>query len=92
MTVGWQEHGGAPHAPAPPEPRHFLPPWPIFIRGAGLLAVAATLFAIAWKAVRLSLILGAPISLVLGVTGLLAAWAAAIHLTGGERFDDHPWV
>jgi hypothetical protein len=28
----------------------------------------------------------------LAVAGFLLAWAAAIHLTGGQRFDDHPWV
>lgn len=92
MTIGWQEHGGAPHPPAPPEPRHLLPPWPVFIRGVGLLAMALTFIALAWKALRVSLILGAPFSLVLAVSGFLAAWAAAIHLTGGEKFDDHPWV
>ncbi|HEY4669327.1 MAG TPA: hypothetical protein VIH05_06095 [Tepidiformaceae bacterium] len=92
MTIGWQDHGGAPHPPAPPEPRHLLPPWPIFLRGVGLFAMALTLLAFAWKVVRLSLLLGAPVALVLGAGGLLAAWGAAIHLTGGEKFDDHPWV
>jgi hypothetical protein len=58
----------------------------------GLFAMALTLLAFAWKVVRLSLLLGAPVALVLGAGGLLAAWAAAIHLTGGEKFDDHPWV
>jgi hypothetical protein len=28
----------------------------------------------------------------LALGGLLSAWAAALHLTGGEKFDDHPWV
>lgn len=92
MTIGSQEHDGTPHPPAPREPRDLLPPWPIFIRGLVLLAMAFTLIAFAWKVVRLSLILGAPVSVVLGVAGLLAAWAAAIHLTGGEKFDDHHWA
>jgi len=26
------------------------------------------------------------------VAGVFAAWAAAIHLTGGEKFDDNPFV
>ncbi len=34
----------------------------------------------------------APVGLLLGAGGVLSAWAAAIHLTGGERFDDHPFV
>jgi hypothetical protein len=92
MTLGWQEHGGAPHPPAPPEPRRLLPPWPLFIRGLGLLAIALSFFALGWRVVRASLLLGAPLSLVLATGGVLAAWAAAIHLTGGEKFDDHPWV
>jgi hypothetical protein len=37
-------------------------------------------------------VLAAPVAGVLGVGGVLAAWAAAIHVTGGELFDDHPWV
>jgi hypothetical protein len=26
------------------------------------------------------------------IAALLLAWAAAIHLSGGERRDDHPYV
>jgi hypothetical protein len=34
----------------------------------------------------------APLSAVLGMSSLLAGWAAVIHLTGGEKFDDHPFI
>lgn len=84
-------HHGAPHEPAPPEPR-FRPPSPeMVVRGAALggLAVAAGWGAI--SAVKASAFL-APVGAVLGVASLLAGWAAAIHLTGGEKFDDHPFV
>ena len=84
-------HGAAPHEPAPPEPRFRPPSVEMVVRGAALggLAVAASWGAL--SAVRLSVFL-APVSAVLGIAGLLAAWAAAIHLTGGEKFDDHPFV
>lgn len=84
-------HGEAPHEPAPPEPR-FRPPSPeMVVRGTALagLAVAAGWGAV--SAMRAS-VLFAPLSAVLGATSVLAGWAAAIHLTGGEKFDDHPFV
>lgn len=84
-------HHGAPHEPVPPEPR-FRPPSPeMVVRGTALggLAVAAGWGAI--SALKASAFL-APLSAVLGLASLLAGWAAAIHLTGGEKFDDHPFV
>lgn len=36
--------------------------------------------------------LASPIAALLGTAGILSMWAAMIHVTGGERFDDHPWV
>ena len=84
-------HGEAPHEPAPPEPRFRPPSVEMVARGTALagLAVAA-----GWGAVSAarSSLLFVPLSVVLGATGLLAGWAAAIHLTGGEKFDDHPFV
>ena len=84
-------HGGAPHEPAPPEPRFRPPSMEMVVRGTALagLAVAAGWGAV--SAIRASLLF-APLSAVLGAAGLLAGWAAAIHLTGGEKFDDHPFV
>ena len=34
----------------------------------------------------------APLALPLAALAFLSAWAAAIHLTGGEKYDDHPWI
>lgn len=80
-----------PHKPAPPDPKRILPEWPMLWRGAGLAGMALALGWAAVQGVRTSWLL-APVSLALAGGGVLAAWAAAIHLTGGERFDDHPWV
>lgn len=71
--------------------RHALPHFALLWRGAAFLALALVSLLGAWKVVSVSWVL-APLALVLGTAGLLAAWAAAIHLTGGEKFDDHPWV
>ena len=84
-------HSAPPHEPAPPEPRRLLPEPETLVRGAGLAALAV---AAGWAALaswRVSWVL-APASAVLGAGSLIAAWAAAIHLTGGEKFDDHPFV
>jgi len=80
-----------PHKPAPPEPRRLLPETPLLIRGLGLAALAAALGVKADLAHRASWLL-TPLAAVLGAGGFLAAWAAAIELTGGEKFDDHPYV
>ncbi len=44
------------------------------------------------KVAKASVLLAAVLGPVLAVVSVLAAWASAIHLTGGEKFDDHPWV
>lgn len=85
------EHGGIPHEPAPPEPRRIIPEGPLLIRGLAFAGFAVGAGWLALNAVRSSWLL-APVSLALGIAGGLSAWAAAIHLTGGERFDDHPFV
>ncbi|WP_322796380.1 hypothetical protein [Tepidiforma sp.] len=74
------EHGPRPGGPA-------VPPAALLWRGAGLLGLGAGLGWLGWRLVRASL-LSAPAGLALIGGGLLAAWAAAIHLTGGEQFDD----
>jgi hypothetical protein len=81
-----------PHKPAPPERRRILPERELLVRGLALLALAVGLCAAAIGAVRLLSWLLLPLSAVLTIAGALSAWAAAIHLTGGEKFDDHPWV
>lgn len=97
-TPGEAHHGhaheggtGAPHDPAPPEPRFQLPSAESAVRGLALAGLAAGAGWAAISAVRATLAL-VPVSALLGAVSLLAAWAAAIHLTGGEKFDDHPFV
>lgn len=84
-------HGEAPHEPAPPEPRFQPPSVEMVVRGAALAGVAVAAGWGALSAMRTSTLL-APVSAVLTVVSILAGWAAAIHLTGGEKFDDHPFV
>jgi len=84
----------APEWPAKPgtaEPRRLIPEWPMLWRGLGLAGLAIALLWAAISSLRLTWFL-APVSAVFGIGAVLSAWASAIHLTGGERFDDHPWV
>lgn len=89
------EHGHGfsemPHEPAPPEKRRLVAEPPLLARGValGALAVGAGWLGIA--ALQKSALL-APLAAALGIVGALAGWAAAIHVTGGEKFDDHPFV
>jgi hypothetical protein len=85
-------HHAFPHDPAPPEPRRVVPAGDMLALGAGLAGLGLGLWAGAWAAARRGGWLLAPLVPVLGGLGVLAGWAAAIHLTGGEKFDDHPWV
>ena len=80
------------HEPPPPKPRELIPDPGGFVRGLGLAAVAAAALWAAWMLFRLIGWLATPVAGVLGAVALLSGWAAAIHLTGGEQFDDHPWV
>jgi hypothetical protein len=64
-----------------------LPPAPMLWRGVALGVLAGGLALAGVQLVRASLAT-APVALVLGAGAVLAAWAAAIHVTGGERFDD----
>jgi hypothetical protein len=81
-----------PHKPAPPEQRRIIPEWPMLSRGLGMAAAAFMAFAAIGFIARRSAPAGAVLGPVLAIAGLLFTWAAAIHLTGGEKFDDHPWV
>ena len=80
-----------PNKPVPPEAKRLLPEWAMLWRG---LALAGLAIAFLWGAVQglRSSALLAPVALLFTVSAALAGWASAIHLTGGERFDDHPWV
>ena len=87
------EHGFSemPHEPAPPEKRRLVAETPLLARGValGALAVGAGWLGIA--ALQKSALF-APLAAALGIVAALAGWAAAIHVTGGEKFDDHPFV
>ena len=61
------------------------------VRGAALAGAAAGAGWLGLSAIRLHWLF-APVALLLGATAALSAWAAAIHLTGGEKFDDHPFI
>ncbi len=86
------EGHGLPHEPAPPEPRRLVPERPMLVRGLALLALAVAALAALIGVFQKAAVLGVIVAPVFGLTALLAVWAAAIHLTGGQRFDDHPWV
>lgn len=85
------EGHGIPPPPTEASPRRVLPPFALMWRGLVLLALAGVALLVAEEAVRRSWFL-VPLSFVLGIGGLLAAWAGLIEVTGGEKFDDHPWV
>lgn len=85
------EHRGHEHLKEP-EQRRLIPERAMLWRGLGLLALAGGALAAAAGAGQRSAWLAATVGPVLGLAGVLAGWAAAIHLTGGERFDDHPFV
>ena len=80
-----------PHWPAPLEPKRLLGEPPMLLRGAALGAVAVGAGWLAVSSLQKSVLL-APVAVVFGMVAVLAGWASAIHVTGGERFDDHPFV
>lgn len=81
-----------PHKPVPPEPRQLLPQREMLVRGLGLAGVSAGVIAGGLAAGRKSAPLGLLLVPVVAIVSGLFGWAAAIHLTGGEKFDDHKWV
>ena len=86
------EGHGPPHGPATVEPRRLIPEGPLLVRGLALLAVTAAAILGLAAAIQKAGWLAIPLAPVLVLTAVLSTWSAAIHLTGGERFDDHPWV
>ncbi len=76
----------------PLQARRVIPEFAMLWRGLGLLTLAAGAFAGAIGATRHGAWLAVAGVPVMGLVGLLAGWAAAVHLTGGEQFDDHPFV
>ena len=80
-----------PAKPGVAEPTALIPEWAMLWRGLGLVGLTIACIWAAASSFRTSWLL-APVGLVLGAGSVLSAWAALIHLTGGERFDDHRWV
>lgn len=87
---GHHEH----HGEHPRSDRHRpeLPPLDQAVRGLALAAGAVALGATAVAAARRVGALGLPLTALGGLAAGVSAWAAVIHLTGGERFDDHPFI
>jgi hypothetical protein len=83
--------GEVPHEPAEPETWR-LPDRALLVRGVALVGLAVGGFAGAVTIAQRAGWVAAPAVALLSGAGLLALWAGAIHLTGGEKFDDHPWV
>jgi len=96
------EHGGshpephgadaAPHEPAPKVPRFERPDNGSLVRAVALLALSIGSFFGAVNSLTHYGTIMAPVAGILGTVGILSMWGALIHVTGGERFDDHPWV
>ncbi len=84
-------HANFTHEPAEPDAKRLLPEPDMLVRGIGLGLLALLTGAGLRESLRHGWLF-LPLAIPLAVASLLAAWAAAIHLTGGEKFDDHPWV
>lgn len=83
--------------PEPDEHGYGLPDVPRFqpelvARGAALGLAGLVSAGLGLRVARSAGLIGVPIALAGLVAGFLFAWAAAIHLSGGERFDDHPFL
>lgn len=79
------------HPPSEMDTRGPIPEWPLLWRGLAFAVMALVALRGAIQAARWSWVAW-PLAAVLGLASLLSAWAAAIHLTGGEKFDDHPFI
>ncbi len=90
-SPGQGHHAEPPHEPAPPEQRQIVPPRPLLLRGVALAIASVAMAWLALAAANKSLLL-APLTVLLGISGVLSAWAAAIQLTGGVKHDDHPFL
>lgn len=80
-----------PAKPVPPGEKKLLPEWAMLWRGLALAWLAIVLLSASLRMVRATWVL-APVAAPLVLGAALSAWAAAIHLTGGEKFDDHEFV
>jgi hypothetical protein len=79
----------APEHPHDPPRRFAVPPVALLWRGIALFGIAAAAIGVSVPLGARHPFAAAPVYAALHGVALLAAWAALIHLTGGERFDDH---
>lgn len=62
------------------------------VRGALLVVAGVGMVTGGLRTFRNHHVLGLPFA-VMGIAGGISSiWAGVIHLTGGERFDDHPFL
>ena len=79
-------------APAESRPeRSRIPEFALLWRGLALGALSTVLVLAALKLATRGLP-GLVVALAPAAGSILSGWAALIHLTGGEEFDDMPWV
>jgi hypothetical protein len=88
--------GGCGHdhaaAASPARPRFERPDNGSLVRAVGFLGLSVGSFFGAVYSLNHYGTIASPIAAILGTVGMLSMWAAMIHVTGGERFDDHPFV
>jgi hypothetical protein len=78
------------HEPAPRE-RYEPPAAQMVLRGVMMTGASALAAFGTFKAVRAGLP-GIAFAPLFATAAALLGWAGVIHLGGGEKFDDHPWV
>ncbi|MCA9830182.1 MAG: hypothetical protein R3B97_08685 [Dehalococcoidia bacterium] len=82
------EHG---HEEAGERERFEPPAGAIVVRGVAMAGAAGILGLASLRLAKLGTA-GIVFAGMMAAAAALMAWASAIHITGGERFDDHPWV
>lgn len=81
-----------PHEAAAPAPRFEKPDRGTVVRGIALGTLSVVSFFAAVYSLNRWGQMAAPVGGLFGTIGALSMWATLIHFTGGEKFDDHPWV
>ena len=69
-----------------------IPAWQILFRGFSLLILAFLIVGVVVFLATVSIWLALIATPIVAPVVFLAAWGAAVQLSGGEKFDDHPWV
>ncbi|MCA9824022.1 MAG: hypothetical protein KC482_00620 [Dehalococcoidia bacterium] len=62
------------------------------VRGALLILAGLGMISGGLRTFRNHHVLGLPFAIAGVAGGLTSIWAGIIHITGGERFDDHPFL